>query len=313
VKKVIFVALISLLLLDAGCGGGNKGGGEKVRDGMQVSLVTSSAGVSNNQSSSKIISKYNASGSTNQFFGVANNGYVKVFNEFQITSFGVGGVDILDKTVDADYTWHLVSSPTGVPDGDDTIDTGKNIYYEKTEQADLGKYRLRVDFHDINGVYPDQSLNMVLVFYSGFGLANPAHIEDPVLTGSNHIGYKFDPDGLLIPADTNLADADIYLGNRDSSDDANYIFAPNGIVKISDNYEDTLSVIDIDPTKYNFTDKKIDISYLPSNANGLFLVKCKNGFAKFGIFASSNYQAHIVELIRGWVEYTKTNSFINFD
>lgn len=301
-KKILLLAMILTIILNTGCAGGKKDKSNRIK----VNLVTSNTQDSSKSSHSTFRAKYTLPGTTDKFFGVARNGYVTMWNEFQVTSLLVEGEEIINNTVDEDFTWHILSTPT-VDDCDIVLDGGIVCPYDPTEP---GKYRIRVDFHDVDGVYPDQSFNGVAMFYSGIWIANPLDPYGGFYGETCSKGYKFNKDGTLTPVDEKES-ADIYLGDSTDDSEKGYLFAPKGgIVKISERYEETLSLIKFNPDDYR--DKfleKLDISStIPHN---LYFVKCEDGYAKLGIFASVGFAAP--KQLFGWFEFTDTNEFQNFD
>lgn len=157
-KRVVLLAMILTILLNPGCGGGGK---KDKSNRMKVDLVPSNTENSSRISRSTYSAMYVLPGTTDKFFGVARNGYVTMWNEFRVISLLVEGEEILNNTDDADFTWHLLSTPS-VEQCDVVLDGGIICPYDPEKP---GKYRLRVDFHDIDGVYPDQSFNGVAMFY----------------------------------------------------------------------------------------------------------------------------------------------------
>jgi hypothetical protein len=291
-KRILLLAIILLIiLLNTGCGAPD------TSSRLRVTLVTSNVA----PSGSTIHAKSVIPGTTDKFFGVARNGYIIMYNEFQVTSLLSEGVEILNETEDADYTWHILSTPSE-PTCDTIIGNGINCPYDPTA---VGKYRLRVDFHDADGVYPDQSFAGVAIFYSGIWMANPVMVST---TETNGKGYQFNADGTITVV-TDKANSDIYLGDPYSTDE-NCLLARFGIVKVAQSSDDTLSLISFNPDSYSFT-TKLNTS---GNPSGVFLVKCQNGgFAKLGVFGWGGNEDNQLNQIYGWFEYTSTNEFLNFD
>ncbi len=297
-KKALLLNFVVICML-VGCGGGPP----DRSTGMRVTLVTrntSAASVSNVLTAHAVVP-----GTTTKFFGIARNGYVIMYNEFQITSLRFDGTEVLSETSDGDYTWYITATPS---QPSCNIELGHGII-RPYDPDTPGKYRIRVDFHDLDGIYQDLSFEGIAVYYGGIWFTNPLMENTDSLICSQ--GYSFNPDGTLTPV-SNKDAADLYLGDQNSLDQ-NYLLAKNGITKLDWNYEQIANYLTFNPDSYTYQ-PRLNVQLIPSQSVqdspfGIYLVKCQNGYAKFVV--SSIYDP--ADQLTGWYDFTTTNEFTNFD